>query len=322
MKNFTNTPALTSQAELALCHENVAALTAALCEAARTIDELIENSPAVIHIKDLDGKFIQVNKKFEEIVGLPRTAVVGRTVFEVYPPTMAKTSNERDLDVIRSAKPVTEETVVEMDLGCRIFLDVKFPLFDANGAVRGTAGIATEITEQKRMEDALVKLAYTDVLTGLPNRRCFFERLAQEFDRGRRYAHPLALLCFDLDHFKAINDLHGHAGGDMVLRNVAGIFLQTLRSTDMAGRLGGEEFAIFMPETGAVEAAEVSERLRCMISDAAMCAPSGEPMQVTTSVGITCTRAEDTHHEMVLARADAALYKAKSEGRNRVCLDV
>lgn len=142
----------------------------------------------------VDGKFIQVNKMFEEIVGLPRTAVIGRTVFEIYPPALAGRAYERDLEVIRSAQQIADETVIGQGAARRAFLDVKFPLFDAAGAVRATAGIATEITVQKLMEEALVKLANTDVLTGLGNRRCFFENLAQEFNRSRRYAHRLTVI--------------------------------------------------------------------------------------------------------------------------------
>ena len=212
-------PAL--RAQLAAARENVAALTVALHDARRTIDELIENCPVVIHVKDLDGRFVHVNKHYEEVVGSPRAAVLGHTVFEVYPPAVAEMAHERDLEVIRSRKPVAEETVIDIGATSRVFLDTKFPLFDAGGAVRGTAGIAIEITEQKRMERALIDLANTDALTGLANRRHFFENFAQEFNRSRRYANPLALMYFDLDHFKEINDHHGHASGDIVLKDVA-----------------------------------------------------------------------------------------------------
>lgn len=311
----------TLAAELASCREQVSSLTAALGEAERTIDELIENSPAVIHTKSLDGRFVHINKRFEEIVGVSRADVIGRTVFEVFPPAMAVTAHERDLDVIRSAKPMTEETAVATGLSRRVFLDTKFPLFDATGAMRGTAGIAIEITDQKRLEEALINLANTDPLTGLPNRRCFFQNLAKEFDRSYRYARPLSVIGLDLDHFKAINDCHGHAAGDIVLKNTAELVLRSLRTTDMAGRLGGEEFAILMPETGGIMAAEASERLRCMIANSTVHSHGGEPIQVTISIGVTCMRAEDGHPDEMLARADAALYKAKSEGRNRVCID-
>lgn len=321
MDKSEGAPALTPQDELALARETIAALTDQLCEATRTIDEMVENCPAVVHIKGLDGKFIQVNKMFEEIVGLPRAAVIGRTVFEIYPPALAGSAHERDLEVIRSAQQMADETVIGQGATRRVFLDVKFPLFDAAGAVRATAGIATEITAQKLMEESLVKLANTDVLTGLANRRCFFENLAQEFNRSRRYAHRLTVIALDLDHFKQINDRHGHASGDIVLKKVAELFVQAMRSTDVVGRIGGEEFAILMPEAGAIEAAEVAERLRCMVAGAVIVSAGGEPLQVTASMGATCMRAADTNYEEVLERADKALYKAKHEGRNRVCFD-
>lgn len=287
--------------------------------ARQTIDELIENCPAVIHVKDLDGKFLFVNTRYEEVVGTTREDVIGRSVFDVYPAAMAELANKRDLEVIGSVKSITEETVVTKGSAQRVFLDVKFPLFDQDGAVRGTAGIAIEITELKRLQEALTVMANTDVLTGLANRRCFIEKLAHEFSRGQRYANPLAVMCFDLDHFKAINDRHGHAMGDMALKGVAEVFRKALRSLDVAGRLGGEEFAIFMPETDAAEAVEVSERLRDAIAKMDLRTPGGDPLAITVSVGVSCVQGDDADHEAVLARADAALYKAKSEGRNRVC---
>lgn len=318
-KNASECP---PQTELAQAYETIAALTGRLSEAQRTLDELIENSPLVVHIKDLDGKYVFVNKKYEEVTHLPRTAVLGQTVFEVYSPALASSEHARDVEVIRSAKSIMQENTVDEGAARRVFIDVKFPLFDANGAVRATAGFAAEITEQKCKEEALTKLAGTDALTGLANRRGFFDCLAQEFDRSRRYARSLAVIGLDIDHFKHINDNFGHATGDIVLRQVSELFLQALRSGDVVGRIGGEEFAILMPEAAAAEALEVAERLRGMVANAVLHTTDGKPLKVTVSMGVSCIRPEDQNFEAMLERADLALYQAKHNGRNRVSLGV
>lgn len=175
------------------------------------------------------------------------------------------------------------------------------------------------IVRLKESREALQRLATEDPLTGLFNRRHFLDLAHAEVRRSHRYGRPLAVVMLDLDHFKNVNDSHGHAAGDAVLVEVAKRIGGELRLNDQLGRLGGEEFALLLPESAEDAAFNVSERVREVI--AASPVAFGELMiPVTVSLGVAVATSTDTSIEGVLVRADRALYKAKSEGRNRTVL--
>ncbi len=175
-----------------------------------------------------------------------------------------------------------------------------------------------DITERKRMNDELVLLASTDSLTGLPNRRQFMTRLEDEHARLRRDpAARATVLMLDLDHFKGINDEHGHAVGDTVLRHVAALMLDGRRKIDTLGRVGGEEFAILLPGTDIAQAQVFAERLRLRVAGAPVMAGAAR-IAVTLSIGMAALSGAEITYDAVLVRADKALYCAKRGGRNRV----
>jgi len=164
-------------------------------------------------------------------------------------------------------------------------------------------------------EDVLAERALKDVLTGLPNRRAFDEAVARMWERAATAAEPLALLHIDVDHFKQINDTHGHATGDEVLRWVAATLSRQLRVGHAVFRTGGEEFIVLVPAVAAAEAFTIAERLRGSIASAPFEAP-GDRIEVTVSIGSVDSRRFTSVSEM-MAAADAALYEAKAQGRNR-----
>jgi diguanylate cyclase (GGDEF)-like protein len=177
-------------------------------------------------------------------------------------------------------------------------------------------------TLQDQLRDAnarLETLSITDALTGLYNRRHFDSMLRNEVKRAQRYKTPLAVLLLDLDHFKQVNDSHGHQMGDQVLRNVGGIIAAAIRTTDTAARYGGEELVLLLTQTGLPGALEAAGRLREQIA-AAVHTVAGVSIQATASFGLaTLDGATETiDHAELVARADQALYRAKSAGRNRV----
>ncbi len=165
----------------------------------------------------------------------------------------------------------------------------------------------------------LQRIAATDALTGLWNRRHLLERLEAEIGRSRRNGRPLCVAILDVDHFKRVNDLHGHPAGDEVLRALAGLIRESVRSSDVVARMGGEEFAILMPETDRAQAGLVCERLRERVELSPVPLPSGAALTVTLSTGIALMAGEEAS-EALISRADVALYDAKAEGRNRVKL--
>lgn len=169
------------------------------------------------------------------------------------------------------------------------------------------------------MEEKLRRMATTDELTGLLNRRAFLQALDAEIQRSGRSGAPLALALVDLDHFKSINDRFGHAGGDEVLRDFAETARDTMRGTDLVGRLGGEEFAVLMPDTDQTQSRIAADRLRGAVARRRIILSSGATAPVTISVGVAHL-VRDEGGDRLTARADEALYDAKHSGRNRTRL--
>lgn len=176
--------------------------------------------------------------------------------------------------------------------------------------------IVHDVTERRRLEAKLERMATRDQLTGAYNRHAFFQMAHSELKRARRFGRPLVMLMFDLDHFKEVNDAHGHLTGDEVLRVFALRCRADLRQSDIFARLGGEEFAALLVETDEERAAEVAERIRRLASDKSIPTESG-PLIVTASIGIAGLKDEESVTDL-LKRADKALYEAKQSGRNAV----
>jgi diguanylate cyclase (GGDEF)-like protein len=159
--------------------------------------------------------------------------------------------------------------------------------------------------------------ATTDLLTQVSNRGTILSTLFTEVDRAVRHGRPLSVAFVDLDHFKVINDTHGHQVGDIVLRGVAALFQRSLRQSDVVGRYGGEEFMVVLPETGPEAAAEVAEKLRLLVLRQRFAAPDGQQLSVTISIGIAGGQGRSLRAESLVRDADQAMYSAKSLGRNQ-----
>ncbi|MFQ5407964.1 MAG: GGDEF domain-containing protein, partial [Anaerolineales bacterium] len=183
--------------------------------------------------------------------------------------------------------------------------------------VMAFANQAAVAIQNARLSDRLLELARVDSLTGLINRRHSFEIAEQEFQRARRYKRPLAVIMLDLDHFKRVNDTHGHAVGDEVLQAVAQRCRQNLREIDTLGRYGGEEFLVVMPEVELAHARQAAERLRSCVAGAPLETEIG-PVALTISLGVAVLTAAHADLPPLVKAADAALYAAKEGGRNRV----
>lgn len=178
----------------------------------------------------------------------------------------------------------------------------------------------TDTEAQHVREQALADIAYTDPLTQLANRRAFFQQAEAAFAIASRYQRPLALLMIDLDHFKLVNDNHGHAAGDAVLVRTASCLRHSVRHADLPARLGGEEFVVMLPETTLAEAQETAERIRKTIEQSPPAQYEGCTIAVTASVGVAMMRSDSKGIEAILNEADMALYAAKQTGRNKVAI--
>lgn len=175
----------------------------------------------------------------------------------------------------------------------------------------------SEVNRRRALEDELRELAAADSLTGTNNRRRYFELSDMALHRVRRHRHPLSVLMMDLDYFKTVNDSHGHAIGDEVLKKFVDICSGLLRQEDIMGRLGGEEFAVTLPDEGEKTARITAERLRKSFEHLSI-PVNGDEIKTTVSIGIAELNKTDETFEDCLFRADAALYAAKDGGRNRI----
>ncbi|MGO1232797.1 MAG: diguanylate cyclase [Marinobacter sp.] len=201
-------------------------------------------------------------------------------------------------------------------------------------AIRWTDGrmvrleIATDITERKEMELALQtaheaahKASLTDELTSLNNRRAFFTFGGQLLSQAQRYQTPLALIMIDLDFFKQVNDTYGHEAGDDVLRHISALLRERIRESDCVARMGGEEFAILLPEAAADRAVEMAERLLKLMRNSTV-PYRGHQIQPSASFGITVLADTDKRVEDLMHRADRALYRSKDLGRGQVSVNL
>ncbi|MBP7866653.1 MAG: diguanylate cyclase [Acidobacteria bacterium] len=181
--------------------------------------------------------------------------------------------------------------------------------------VAGQAGIAVE---NSKMFTEIKRMAVTDALTGLTNRRHFFDLAEAEFQRSRRYERPLAVIMADIDHFKQVNDTWGHSAGDEALREVAGRFQSGIRRVDLVGRYGGEEFVFLLPESDLDAAMAVAERIRVSVAEPAVTLSTGEALRLTVSLGVAALREGIASLQQLLDVADGALFVSKHSGRDRV----
>ncbi len=201
---------------------------------------------------------------------------------------------------------------------------VIIPLAGLDGDVNHVALIVYDVTDVAIGKQALTlanveleKRSRTDRLTGLHNRGYWEERVVQEFRRYQRTSHPVSLVMFDIDHFKNVNDNHGHQGGDEVIHHIALLLNQNLRDTDIPGRYGGEEFAVVLVNCNANSARYFAERLRKVVASSSVQHGSVD-IRCTISLGVAELDADTGDHKHWISRADQALYRSKQGGRNRV----
>lgn len=326
----------------ALSPEQVHALAAlarqvmTLLELRRTVQKLetsegrfatfLDKGPAIAFVKDEAGRMVYVNKPFERRFGMTTDDWQGKNDFELWPEETARALRAHD-ELVLAGDATLElvETVPGADGELNYWQSYKFPLADAGRKL--VAGMAVDITTMRRYElqletqqlelervnTLLATQSRTDTLTGLKNRRAFIERFETEIRRVQRHDEPLSLLMLDVDHFKGYNDTFGHPAGDQVLRQLATLLLEGVRSTDLVARYGGEEFVILLPDTNLEGARLLAERCRYRVELA-----DWPERRVTVSIGVATLGVGTAAGNELLEAADRALYDAKRAGRNRV----
>ncbi|AWJ83972.1 hypothetical protein TSH58p_10845 [Azospirillum sp. TSH58] len=280
------------------------------------LGDMLDLLPAGLLIHQEMG-IVFANQEAARILGQSGDALVGRHFLDFVEESGIDDQRDAFLRCLRKRELVRSQDGVMMSAdGQRTCVQVSMSPLPWDG-LPVIYVLINDVTALKESEERLRRLSITDSLTGVSNRRHFVEAAEQELARARRYGRPVTLLMLDLDHFKSINDTHGHAVGDEALRAFTAASRALLRENDLLGRTGGEEFAILLPETDIAGARMVAERIRRRTAELAV--PAGdETVRFTVSIGVACCAAGTRDVDAMLSSADEALYRAKAAGRNRV----
>jgi diguanylate cyclase (GGDEF)-like protein/PAS domain S-box-containing protein len=299
--------------------------------------QLMETLAIPVFVLDAEARVVMWNRACEALTGVAAEEVIGtrdhwRSFFDEPHPTLADLVLEERAEVpqLHPRQPLSGRLSAEIwcDMprrGRRRYLAADASaIYDERGRLSAVVETLRDITEEKMAQAALEQLATRDGLTGLANRRCFDDTLHAEWARALRQRQPLSLLMVDVDNFKAFNDAHGHLGGDECLKRIAAAVAGEMRVNDLVARFGGEEFAVILPNQSLKGAATVAERIRIRVEGMGLpegLAASGQ--RVTVSIGAATAIASPDHcANDLVATADAALYRAKHMGRNRISLPI
>ncbi len=301
-----------------------------------SLEHIIDGMGDGVVVIDRNFIVLQVNAAAASSLGVEKADIVGRPCFEAFhkrrtpcesphvtcpvplifdrgvPSVNAlhthidSQGDERHVEIIASAVKDSRGEIFAMVESCRDIMDN-----------RTDDELVKLVKRLNSAQTHLRHMAITDELTGLRNRRYIVERLEEEFQRSKRSGRPLSLIMLDIDHFKLINDLHGHLFGDVVLRIVASRIRSGLRRHDLVGRTGGEEFLVVCPDSSLEDTIVVAERIRKLINGEAI-GDGVTEVRVALSAGVTALAENDGSSDRLFSRADTALYRAKEKGRDRV----
>ena len=289
---------------------------------AQEIAALYDQAPCGYHSLNPHGCIIRMNLTELNWLGYERSEVQNRLYLT---DLLTRASAARfkklftKLQVSGSLRDVALEMVRKDGSILPVLLNATAEM-SPQGEFLSSRTICVDMTEIQRLQKALERKANTDSLTGLCNRRHFFELAVRELSHASRHHRPVAVCMLDIDHFKQVNDCYGHATGDKVLVILAKTLAPQLRDTDVLARLGGEEFAILLPDTLLAAAQDIAERLRATLAQVGVALDTGGVLHFTVSIGVAPRDAKATTIEQMLRCADVALYEAKTAGRNRVCV--
>ena len=302
-------------------------------------NKLLEMLAVPAFVLDADCRVVIWNRACERLTGVGADEVVGtrnhwQSFYQDARPTLADLviqdrTDELDKLYVHAARSSTVAGQLCAESWCdmprsgrrRYLATDASPIFDADGRLEAVVQTLRDMTDEKAAQIALEQLATRDGLTGLANRRNFDDTLRAEWSRALRQQQPLSLLMVDVDNFKAYNDANGHLGGDECLKRIACAVASEMRANDLVARYGGEEFAVILPNQALKGAAIVAERIRCRVEALHLPQEPGISGHVTVSIGAaTAIASKDTTASQLVATADAALYRAKHMGRNRISL--
>lgn len=287
------------------------------------LNAILNYSPALISVKDLDGNIVLASEHYKQMLNVGDEGIVGKNVFEVYPKDVAQSLWEIDDAAKRSHQTYEAELdLMHKDGTQHTYLLVKFPLLDKQQQAFGVCTIGTDISERKLAETALREqqsrlnyMAFHDSLTALPNRSLFYDRITHGLARARRSNSRVALMLLDIDRFKNINDSLGHDAGDLLLKVISTRLNEGVRDMDTVARLGGDEFVVVLEGIHDLDdVVFVANKLLTTLSQPVDI--SGHSISTTVSIGVSLFPEDGDNTDELLKNADIAMYKAKEAGKN------
>ncbi|QXB03067.1 sensor domain-containing diguanylate cyclase [Aeromonas sp. FDAARGOS 1416] len=292
-------------------------IEARMAEQHQLLEIILANVDAHIYMKDSLHRFLYVNQKVADLLGLPAEQIINRRDDEVIPAASACQLWRLDNWVFETGElQAGEEMLTDPEGNQHYYWSVKVPFLLGDGTPT-LIGISSDITELHQLKERLHQQSVRDGLTGLYNRRFFFEMCEKNLSLDMRHHLTSVLMVLDVDQFKCINDRFGHPLGDSALMHLGRVMQSVLRSEDVLARIGGDEFAILLPNTTLSAAASLAERLRLQVMQSPLPLPDGDKLVITISAGLV-ENGEGELMESLYARADQMLYQAKQSGRNCV----
>lgn len=273
-------------------------------------DTLIEGMSDGVLVLDLNNRVVDINSEAKKLLASSLDEVIGKPVDEVF---------SQWADIVETFMDIHQTRVeISVENDSSLFLDLQIsPLYDKRKNFIGRLVVWRDISHLKQIQSDLEKIATQDPLTFVYNRRHFYTLAEVEIERSLRRQSPCSIVLVDIDHFKSINDSHGHKTGDEALIHFSQICRQHLRKADIFARFGGEEFVMLLPEADLTQAWETAERIRKIVEDTTLDI-DGRPLKMTASFGVSTFKDSQDTLNHLLQKADKALYAAKEKGRNRV----
>lgn len=295
--------------------------TARLKEEIFLLQTLMDTIPDQIYFKDRSSRFTRINAAEAQVFGLSAPSeAVGRSDYDYFSPEHAAQAFHDEQEIVRTGVPLVnvEERETKPDGSVRWVSTTKMPLRNTEGRIIGTFGVSRDITQRKKFEEQLERQAFYDVLTRMPNRALFMNRLQHLFwkEHGSESGRLFAVLYLDVDRFKGVNDGFGHQAGDELLKQIARRLEKCLRPSDTLARLGGDEFTVLIEDVqNEVDATRIAAKINQELSEPFYL---GEvEVFATVSIGIALSSSHYKQPEDMLRDADTAMYRAKSDGRSR-----
>jgi len=312
-----------------LLEQTVQERTDELYKKQQYLNTILDNVDAYIFIKDLNFRYVYVNKAMQDVMCEPIENILNQDISTLYDEETQKKIKDLDRQTLElGEKTVSEEMIHKTGLESIYVLVKKVPLYDTKGNIYGLLGISTDITSRKKYESIISQMAYYDILTKLPNRRLLEDRLSIMLGETKRNKTYGALMFLDMDNFKNINDTYGHKIGDMLLEKASNRLISSIRDIDTVARFGGDEFVVAIGGLNAdkimaqKEAVEVANKILKITNKIYLINSDTKELELesTFSIGLTLFNSLDNSIDVILQRADQAMYKVKNSNKNGVAI--